>query len=38
MGGMSGINLPSILIAFLGAIVLLFLVRLLSGGRRKVFR
>ena len=35
---MSGINLPSILIAFLGVIVLLFLVRLLSGGRRKVFR
>ena len=35
---MSGINLPSILIAFLGAIVLLLLVRLLSGGRRKVFR
>jgi uncharacterized membrane protein YeaQ/YmgE (transglycosylase-associated protein family) len=35
---MSGINLPSILIAFLGAIVLLFLVRLLSGGRRKIFR
>ena len=35
---MSGINLPSILIAFLGAVVLLFLVRLLSGGRRKVFR
>ena len=38
MGGMSGINLPSILIAFLGAIVLLVLVRLLSGGRRKIFR
>ena len=35
---MSGINLPSILIAFLGAIVLLFLLRLLSGGRRRVFR
>ena len=35
---MSGINLMSILIAFLGAIVLLFLVRLLSGGRRKIFR
>ena len=35
---MSGINLPSIVIAFLGAIVLLFLVRLLGGGRRKVFR
>ena len=35
---MSGINLPSILIAFLGAIVLLFLVRLLGGGRRRIFR
>jgi uncharacterized membrane protein YeaQ/YmgE (transglycosylase-associated protein family) len=35
---MSGINLPSILIAFIGAIVLLFLLRLLSGGRRRVSR
>jgi len=35
---MSGINLTSILIAFLGAIVLLFLLRLLGGGRRKIFR
>jgi uncharacterized membrane protein YeaQ/YmgE (transglycosylase-associated protein family) len=35
---MSGINLTSVLIAFLGAIVLLFVVRLLGGGRRKVFR
>lgn len=31
---MSGINLTSILIAFLGAVVLLLLLRLLSGGRR----
>jgi uncharacterized membrane protein YeaQ/YmgE (transglycosylase-associated protein family) len=38
MGGMSGINLPSILIAFLGAVVLLFVVRLLSGGRKRIFR
>jgi uncharacterized membrane protein YeaQ/YmgE (transglycosylase-associated protein family) len=35
---MSGINLPSILIAFIGAIVLLFLLRLSSGGRRRVSR
>jgi len=35
---MSGINLASIFIAFLGAILLLFLLRLVSGGRRKVFR
>jgi uncharacterized membrane protein YeaQ/YmgE (transglycosylase-associated protein family) len=33
---MSGINLESILIAFLGAIVLLFLLRLMGG--RRVFR
>ena len=33
-GGMSGINLYSILIAFAGAVVLLILVRLVSGGRR----
>jgi uncharacterized membrane protein YeaQ/YmgE (transglycosylase-associated protein family) len=32
--GMSGINLYSILVAFAGAVVLLILVRLLSGGRR----
>jgi uncharacterized membrane protein YeaQ/YmgE (transglycosylase-associated protein family) len=31
---MSGINLTSILIAFLGAIVLIFLLRLLGRGRR----
>jgi uncharacterized membrane protein YeaQ/YmgE (transglycosylase-associated protein family) len=33
---MSGINLPSILIAFLGAVLLLFLLRLI-GGNRKIF-
>lgn len=32
---MSGINLPSILIAFLGAIVLLFLLRLVRRGSRR---
>jgi uncharacterized membrane protein YeaQ/YmgE (transglycosylase-associated protein family) len=31
---MSGINLPSIFIAFLGAVLLLFLLRLLGGRRR----
>jgi uncharacterized membrane protein YeaQ/YmgE (transglycosylase-associated protein family) len=35
--GVNGINLESILVAFFGAIVLLFLLRLL-GGRRKIFR
>jgi uncharacterized membrane protein YeaQ/YmgE (transglycosylase-associated protein family) len=34
--GMSGINLTSILIAFLGAVLLLFLLRLLAA--RRVFR
>lgn len=33
--GMSGINLGSILIAFLGAIVLILLLRLLGLGRRR---
>ena len=32
-GGMSGINLYSILVAFAGAVVLLILVRLVSGRR-----
>jgi uncharacterized membrane protein YeaQ/YmgE (transglycosylase-associated protein family) len=32
--GVSGINLPSILVAFLGAVVLLFGLRLLGSGRR----
>jgi uncharacterized membrane protein YeaQ/YmgE (transglycosylase-associated protein family) len=30
-----GINIESILVAFLGAVVLLFIVRLFSGGRRE---
>lgn len=34
IGGMSGINLGSILIAFAGAVVLLLLIRLVRGGRR----
>ena len=33
-GGMSGINLYSILVAFAGAVVLLVLLRLVGGGRR----
>ena len=32
----NGINLESILVAFAGAVVLLVLLRLLSGGRRRV--
>jgi uncharacterized membrane protein YeaQ/YmgE (transglycosylase-associated protein family) len=36
--GVSGINLESILVAFCGAVVLLVLVRLLGGGRRRVLR
>jgi uncharacterized membrane protein YeaQ/YmgE (transglycosylase-associated protein family) len=35
---MSGFNLESILVAFVGAIILLVLLRLLSGGRRGAFR
>jgi uncharacterized membrane protein YeaQ/YmgE (transglycosylase-associated protein family) len=34
MGGMTGINLGSIVIAFLGAVLLLLVVRLVSGRRR----
>ncbi|MHC1771292.1 MAG: GlsB/YeaQ/YmgE family stress response membrane protein [Flexilinea sp.] len=34
--GMNGINLESILVAFAGAVVLLFLLRLLKGGKRAV--
>lgn len=34
----NGINLESILVAFVGAIVLLVLLRLLSGGRRGILR
>ena len=33
-GGMTGINLYSILVAFAGAVVLLVLLRLVGGGRR----
>jgi uncharacterized membrane protein YeaQ/YmgE (transglycosylase-associated protein family) len=33
-GGMTGINLYSILVAFVGAVVLLVLLRLVGGGRR----
>jgi uncharacterized membrane protein YeaQ/YmgE (transglycosylase-associated protein family) len=36
IGGMSGINLYSILVAFCGAVLLLFVLRLLGG--RTVFR
>jgi uncharacterized membrane protein YeaQ/YmgE (transglycosylase-associated protein family) len=38
IGGMSGINLESILVAFAGAVVLLIGLRLVSGGRRRVLR
>lgn len=33
---MSGINLESILVAFAGAVILIFLLRLLGGGRRRI--
>jgi uncharacterized membrane protein YeaQ/YmgE (transglycosylase-associated protein family) len=36
--GVNGINLESILVAFVGAVVLLVVVRLLSGGRRRSYR
>jgi len=36
--GVNGINLESILVAFLGAVVLLVLVRILIGGRRSILR
>jgi uncharacterized membrane protein YeaQ/YmgE (transglycosylase-associated protein family) len=36
--GVNGINLESILVAFAGAVVLLALLRVLGGGRRRVFR
>jgi len=35
MGGMTGINLGSIVIAFLGAVLLLLVLRLVSGRRRR---
>lgn len=34
----NGINLESILVAFVGAVVLLVALRLLSGGRRSILR
>ncbi len=36
--GVNGINLQSILVAFVGAVVLLVLVRMLGGGRRSILR
>lgn len=36
--GVNGINLESILVAFMGAVVLLILVSLLGGGRRRILR
>jgi uncharacterized membrane protein YeaQ/YmgE (transglycosylase-associated protein family) len=35
---MNGINLESILVAFVGAVILLVLLRVLAGGRRSIFR
>lgn len=34
----NGINIESILVAFVGAVILLVLMRALGGGRRKIFR
>lgn len=34
----NGINLESILVAFVGAIILLILMRLVGGGRRRILR
>ncbi len=36
--GVSGINVESVLVAFVGAVILLVLVRALGGGRRSVLR
>ena len=36
--GVSGINLELILVAFVGAVVLLVLLRVLGGGRRSILR
>jgi uncharacterized membrane protein YeaQ/YmgE (transglycosylase-associated protein family) len=36
--GVNGINLESILVAFAGAVVLLVMLRLLSGGRSRILR
>ena len=35
LGGMTGINLESVLVAFGGAVILLFVYRLLTGGRTR---
>jgi uncharacterized membrane protein YeaQ/YmgE (transglycosylase-associated protein family) len=35
-GGVTGINLGSILVAFVGAVILIALLRLLGGGRRRI--
>jgi uncharacterized membrane protein YeaQ/YmgE (transglycosylase-associated protein family) len=34
--GVDGINIESIFVAFVGAVVLLFLARLVGGGRRQI--
>jgi len=36
--GVNGINVESILVAFAGAVVLLVLMRVFSGGRRRILR
>jgi uncharacterized membrane protein YeaQ/YmgE (transglycosylase-associated protein family) len=36
--GVNGINLESILVAFVGAVVLLVLLRVLRGGNRRILR
>jgi uncharacterized membrane protein YeaQ/YmgE (transglycosylase-associated protein family) len=36
--GVSGINVESILVAFVGAVILLVLFRALGGGRRRILR
>ncbi|MDD5370696.1 MAG: GlsB/YeaQ/YmgE family stress response membrane protein [Anaerolineaceae bacterium] len=36
--GVNGINLESVLVAFVGAVILLFLLRMLGGGRRSILR
>jgi uncharacterized membrane protein YeaQ/YmgE (transglycosylase-associated protein family) len=36
--GVNGINLESILVAFIGAVILLVLLRVLRGGRRRILR
>jgi len=36
--GVNGINLESILVAFAGAVILLVLLRVLGGGRRRILR